>query len=43
MPYRISKKVNDARVTTCGLEIPDGFYRVVEMKLSITEQIKNLK
>lgn len=41
--YLIKKKRGDARLTTCGVIIPDGFYVVMNMTFENQRQIQNIK
>lgn len=43
MPYLIKKLENDGRPITCGLRMPDGFYRVMEMNYGTVRQLDLLK
>lgn len=43
MNYLVRKKTHDARYTTCGLYIPDGFFVVMGMTFDNQDQLKNLR
>jgi hypothetical protein len=43
MNYLISKKKGDARITTCGVIIPDGFFVVMGLSFDNERQLKHVR
>lgn len=43
MNYLVRKQRNDARLFTCGLKIPDGFFLVTSMTFDNQKQLQNVR